>query len=117
MDTLLNGVGLGLVAFSGGMVLAWLARFVLDKIRPKPVFLVSIEEDEEDGGYIASCLSLPGCHSQGDTPEEAMENISDAIHSYMASIAVAQREMSEADTRRSDPLMRYVGVRSSMKLA
>ena len=37
---------------------------------------VLIEQDE-DGKYIASCPSLHGCYTQGDTIEEAMENIQD----------------------------------------
>jgi predicted RNase H-like HicB family nuclease len=30
---------------------------------------------EEDGGYSAQCLELPGCVSEGDTWGEALENI------------------------------------------
>ena len=40
---------------------------------------VIIKEDLEDGGYNVSCPALLGCHSQGDTIEEALENILDAI--------------------------------------
>ncbi|GCC10307.1 hypothetical protein IPdc08_00330 [archaeon] len=40
---------------------------------------VIIREDKEDGGYNISCPALPGCHSQGDTTEEALENIKEAI--------------------------------------
>jgi len=36
-------------------------------------------EKGEDFGYIAHCPSIPGCHSQGETLEEAIENIKDAI--------------------------------------
>ncbi len=32
-------------------------------------------EVDEDGKYVASCPALQGCHSQGDTFEEAMEHI------------------------------------------
>lgn len=42
-------------------------------------FKVAIKPDSEDGGYNASCLALPGCHSQGDTIEEATANIQEAI--------------------------------------
>jgi len=35
---------------------------------------------EEDGAYIAKCLDIPGCISEGDTREQAMANIYDAIH-------------------------------------
>lgn len=46
-------------------------------------FKIVIEEDQEDGGYVVSCPSLPGCHSQGDTVEEAIENIKEAIELYL----------------------------------
>jgi len=42
-------------------------------------FKVVLEEDEEVGGYVVSCPAIPGCHSQGDTIEEALENIKEAI--------------------------------------
>lgn len=42
-------------------------------------FKVIIREDKEDGGYNVSCPALPGCHSQGDTIEEALRNIKEAI--------------------------------------
>lgn len=42
-------------------------------------FQVVIREDPEDGGYNVSCPAIPGCHSQGDTIDEALENIKDAI--------------------------------------
>ena len=37
-----------------------------------------IIEKEEEGGFHAFCPSLPGCHTQGETFEEAMNNIKDA---------------------------------------
>lgn len=42
---------------------------------------VIIEKDEN--GYFAYCPQLKGCHSQGDTFEEAMENIREAIELYL----------------------------------
>ena len=39
---------------------------------------VLIEQDE-DGVFIVSAPTLRGCHSYGDTVEEAMENISEAV--------------------------------------
>lgn len=45
-----------------------------------------LEEDLEDGGYNVSCPALPGCHSQGDTREEALENIKEAIECYLESL-------------------------------
>ena len=37
-------------------------------------------------GYDAHCPALPGCHNQGDTLEEAIENIKDAIITYLQMI-------------------------------
>lgn len=41
-------------------------------------FTIVIEPCEE-GGYYAECPSLPGCHVQGETYEEAMEEMREAI--------------------------------------
>ncbi|OGF44453.1 MAG: hypothetical protein A2452_05900 [Candidatus Firestonebacteria bacterium RIFOXYC2_FULL_39_67] len=38
-----------------------------------------ILEAETDGGYVVVCPAIPGCYSQGDTLEEAMRNIKEAI--------------------------------------
>jgi len=40
-------------------------------------------EQEPDGGYVVSVPALPGCVSQGDTRDEAMANIRDAIELYV----------------------------------
>ncbi len=40
-------------------------------------------EPDETGGFVASCPSLPGCHSQGETLEEAIANIREAIELYI----------------------------------
>jgi predicted RNase H-like HicB family nuclease len=36
-------------------------------------------EKEEEGGYSVHCPAIKGCHSQGDTIEEAIKNIKEAI--------------------------------------
>ena len=48
-------------------------------------FRVVIEQDE-DGKFVASCPTLPGCWSQGDTRDEAKRNITDAIKGYLESL-------------------------------
>ena len=40
----------------------------------------------EDGLGVAECPSLPGCVSQGQTREEAIRNIKDAIDAYVAAL-------------------------------
>ena len=47
-------------------------------IRTYMKFHITFERDE-DGRYVAECTDLPGCLSEGDSPKEAMENISEAI--------------------------------------
>ena len=42
-------------------------------------FTVLLEPDEEGGGYVVSCPALPGCYSQGDTIDQALENVKEAI--------------------------------------
>ncbi|NJL36642.1 MAG: type II toxin-antitoxin system HicB family antitoxin [Leptolyngbyaceae cyanobacterium RM2_2_4] len=41
-------------------------------------FSVTLDRDE-DGVWIVECPSIPGCVSQGQTKQEALENIKDAI--------------------------------------
>ena len=41
-------------------------------------FVVTIERDE-DGVFVAECPSIPGCVSQGETREQAIANVQDAI--------------------------------------
>lgn len=49
-------------------------------------FNIVLEEDLEDGGYIVHCPALKGCWSQGDTAEEALQNIKEAIAGYLKTL-------------------------------
>lgn len=40
----------------------------------------------EDGYWVAECPSLPGCLSQGQTKEEVLINIREAIEGYIAAL-------------------------------
>jgi len=42
-------------------------------------FSVTIDRDE-DGIWVVQCPAIPGCVTQGQTKEEALENIRDAIY-------------------------------------
>jgi len=55
---------------------------------------VKLLKSEE--GYAVWCPALPGCWSQGDTEEEALENIKDAIAGYLAD---EQEQTPPAETR------------------
>jgi predicted RNase H-like HicB family nuclease len=47
---------------------------------------IVMEQDLEARGYVIYCPTLKGCVSQGETGEEALENIKDAIKIYIISI-------------------------------
>ena len=47
-------------------------------------YKVRLQKSEE--GYAVSCPGLPGCWSQGETEDEAVENIRDAIREYLAAV-------------------------------
>jgi predicted RNase H-like HicB family nuclease len=47
-------------------------------------YKIILRQSEE--GYSVSVPGLPGCWSQGATEQEAIENISDAIHEYLAAV-------------------------------
>src|ERR1700674_1108623 len=42
--------------------------------------------DSDEGGFIAEVLELPGCMSQGETPDEAFSNLDDAMGGCFASL-------------------------------
>ena len=48
--------------------------------------LLVVFQTDEDGWEVASCPTLPGCHSQGRTREEALVNVREAIRGYVASL-------------------------------
>ena len=57
-----------------------------------------VYEAASEGGYIAFAPSLLGCHTQGDTLEEAEENIKEAISLYLESL-IAHSESLPSDHR------------------
>ena len=61
------------------------------------LYQVVLHKSEE--GYSVSCPGLPGCWSQGETEEEALENIQDAIFEYRAAISemYPQSEIREVE--------------------
>lgn len=48
--------------------------------------------NESEYGFDAHCPTLKGCHSQGETLEEALENIKDAIEQYLLALKEINRE-------------------------
>ena len=57
-------------------------------------YLTTLNKNEY--GYSISVPALPGCHSQGDTEKEALENIQDAILTYLA---MSKEQLEGTETR------------------
>lgn len=57
----------------------------MDKVSgtPYPMLLRPLQEDE-GGGWLAEIPNLPGCVSDGDTPEEAVRNVLKAQEAWLA---------------------------------
>ncbi|MBI2175785.1 type II toxin-antitoxin system HicB family antitoxin [Candidatus Woesearchaeota archaeon] len=53
-------------------------------------------EKGSDGYFVAECLSLPGCVSQGKTLKSSLHNISDAIEGYLESLRKHNEKIAEA---------------------
>ena len=51
---------------------------------------VVIEKDEQ--GYYAYCPGLEGCHMQGSTLEEVLDNIREAIELYLETLSEDERK-------------------------
>ena len=50
-------------------------------------YRVVLEPQEEEGGYTTVYVpALPGCVSQGETVDEAMQNVKEAIEVYLDSL-------------------------------
>jgi predicted RNase H-like HicB family nuclease len=58
-----------------------------------------ILQKEEDGGYVATVPVLPGCVSQGDTRQEALKNIEEAIEVYLEDVRAAGENIPVEDER------------------
>jgi len=64
-------------------ILSWFTRMNRPQVHSEAAnYRVILIESEE--GYAVSCPALKGCHSQGATREEALENIKDAIREWLA---------------------------------
>jgi len=53
-------------------------------------YKVRLEQTEE--GFAVWCPGLPGCWSQGETEEEALTNIKDAIKTYLETVEILNKD-------------------------
>lgn len=97
IDTLKNGqvvfsiaIGEIVESLKGKVVDLQKERRYVVTVRGKK-YPVILHRDTEDGGYWIECPSLPGCASQGDTVEEALEMIKDAIEGHLQVVEEKKR--------------------------
>jgi len=58
-----------------------------------------ILQRESDGGYVATVPTLPGCVSQGDSREEALKNIEEAVELYLEDLNANGEPVPNDDER------------------
>lgn len=62
---------------------------------PQSLFYKVICEPAEEGGYTVYVPALPGCISEGDTYDEALSNIRDAIRLYIDTLRERGKEIPQ----------------------
>ena len=67
-------------------------------------FRVIVEQDE-DGVFVASVPSLPGCHTQGKTYEEVMKRVKEAIE---LCLEVAEKDSTYKS--KISPTPKFIGI-------
>lgn len=77
------------------------------KLTQKVLKYTVIFEPAEEGGYIVSVPALPGCITEGDTFEEAVEMVKDAMKGYLA---VLKKEGLEIPKETEDIVVTKVSV-------
>jgi predicted RNase H-like HicB family nuclease len=68
-----------------------------------PVILTA---EHEAGGFVAECPAIPGCVSEGDTVEQALANIREAIEACLA----VMREHGDPIPKPADSLLATVEI-------
>ena len=62
-------------------------------------YTVVLTPEMEDGGYSVSVPALPGCHTQGETVEEALANAREAIRLYLEDVIASGEEVPQERVR------------------
>lgn len=70
-------------------------------------YTVLLIPDEEEGGFTVTVPLLPGCITEGDSMDEALENARDAIRLYLEDLAA---EGTPAPTETLQPALATVEV-------
>ena len=70
-------------------------------------YTILLLPDPDDGGYTATVPALPGCITEGDTLDEVLENVRDAIRLYLDDVREAGEPLPE---ERARPMLEVVEV-------
>lgn len=62
-------------------------------------YYVYVQPDALDGGFVVEAVGLPGCVSQGETVDEALTNIADAIDGWLAAPAPVEDHLTNEEWR------------------
>lgn len=60
-------------------------------------FKVILEQDETDGGFTVTVPGLPGCITEGDTLQEALDNAQEAILGYLEALKIQGKSAPATD--------------------
>ena len=71
---------------------------MMKRIKKSILNFNAVLTEEKNGGYSVMVPSLPGCFSEGDSFEEAVENIKEAIELYLEDIK--EKEWYQPDKAR-----------------
>jgi len=66
-------------------------------------------EPLEEGGYLASCPTLPGCHAEGKTRGEALSIIEDVMKIFIEDMISENKELPPSvDTNSTVTILEYI---------
>lgn len=65
----------------------------------KDYFYKAVIEPQAEGGFTAYVPSLPGCVTEGETYEETLENMKEALSLYLETLKERRRRVTPDNTR------------------
>jgi predicted RNase H-like HicB family nuclease len=77
-------------------------------------FSVVLEPDDDAGGFAVHIPALPGCHTQGDTREEALAMAQDAITVYIESL-LTHNEPIPIESAPAGPVLITVTIKADVQ--
>lgn len=97
----------------GGAHLSYIETDVFEAEREEKIFMPHVAEVpgfdviltvEDEGGFCIECPELPGCISQGETEEEAIKNIREAMEGYLT--CMRKTEVFDVVSQQKTKIMR-----------